>query len=168
MTHHHSSRTALFLLGITIGLVSVATRTDAFSLPQPSPATIHQPSLVLIWASPPSHDDDCSDPGMEGAAEERAVMLAQELFEELLPPKHNNNKNWNEKHLARGGAAHFHEESNAELEASEDAAAWDAHDCSNDAGMEAAAEERAVVLARELMHDLKMKQQKKNNNENEK
>eukprot|EP00978_Attheya_sp_CCMP212_P015325 scaffold39546_cov62-Attheya_sp.AAC.3 len=45
----------------------------------------------------------------------------------------------------------IHEETNEELLLSEEAAAQDAHDCS-DPGMEAAAMERAVMLAAQLAH----------------
>ena len=157
------TRTAL-LLGIAVGLFAVATRTrtDAFSL-RPSLTIVHRPSISLLAGT--DDDDraaaawdahDCNDPGMEGAAEERAVMLAEEMLHELQQKQDKTNE-WNDQHLAHG-AANVHEESNQELKASEDAAAWDAHDC-NDAGMEAAAEERAVMLANEFMHDMKLKQQ---------
>lgn len=63
------------------------------------------------------------------------------------------NPSWNEEHLAHD-ASEIHEETAAELKESEEAAAWDAHDAP-DAGMEAAAEERAVMLAAELVHKMK-------------
>lgn len=53
-----------------------------------------------------------------------------------------------------------HEEDTLELRESEEAAAVDAHDA-NDPGMEAAAEEWAVMLAAELVHKLKEKQEAK-------
>ena len=67
---------------------------------------------------------------------------------------------WNEKHLAHS-ASDIHEETAEELLESEEAAAWDAHDAP-DAGMEAAAEERAVMLAAELMEKMKQKKAKEN------
>ena len=52
------------------------------------------------------------------------------------------------------------ETSKEEIFESENSAAWDAHDC-NDPGMESAAEERAVMLANEMMEKLvKEKNQK--------
>jgi hypothetical protein len=100
---------------------------------------------------------DCSDPGMEAAAEERAVMFAAEMIHKMKggrkkdEPKKVNT--WNEEHVARG-VTQVHEETEEELKDSEDAASWDAHDCS-DAGMEAAAEERAVMLAAEMIRRMK-------------
>ena len=66
---------------------------------------------------------------------------------------------WNDKHLAHG-AQEVHDETNDELLDSEEAAAWDAHDAS-DAGVEAAAEERAVMLANEIIHKLKERSEQK-------
>ena len=100
---------------------------------------------------------DAPDAGMEAAAEERAVMLAAELMHKMKQKKIDGTKenNWNKEHLAHG-ASEIHEETADELKESEQAAAWDAHDAP-DAGMEAAAEERAVMLAAELMHKMKPK-----------
>ena len=105
---------------------------------------------------------DAPDAGMEAAAEEWAVMLAAELTHKLKTKQANNNQSsnnnkddWNKAHLAHG-VANLHEEDNEELLASEEAAAVDAHDAP-DAGMEAAAEERAIMLAAELAHTLKQK-----------
>ncbi len=90
----------------------------------------------------------CDDPGMEAACEERAVMLANEMA--------------NEKHLIHG-ASEIHEETEEELKESEAQAAWDAHDC-DDPGMEAACEERAVMLANEMARKLKEKAAKQSQN----
>lgn len=60
---------------------------------------------------------------------------------------------WNENHLAHG-AAKIHEETEEEIIESEEAAAFDAHDC-DDPGMEAAMMERAVMLASEMAHKKK-------------
>jgi hypothetical protein len=102
---------------------------------------------------------DAPDAGMEAAAEERAVMLAAELVHKMKHKKQSNQgttrDQWNEAHLARD-SSEIHEETPEELLESEDAAAWDAHDAP-DAGMEAAAEERAVMLAAELVQKLKQK-----------
>ncbi|CAB9499110.1 expressed unknown protein [Seminavis robusta] len=102
---------------------------------------------------------ELSDPGMESAAEERAVMLAAEMVhewkEKKTQEKPSNQEKWNEEHLAHG-ASEVHEETTEELLESEQAAAWDAHDLS-DPGMESAAEERAVMLAAEMVHEWKEK-----------
>jgi hypothetical protein len=66
-----------------------------------------------------------------------------------------NDENWHDKHLAHG-AKEIHEETDEEMLESETAAAIDAHD-SIDAGMEAAAEERAVMLAAEMAKKFKEK-----------
>ena len=99
---------------------------------------------------------DCDDEGMEAAAEERAVMIAAEMMHKMKEQKKSDGgktDNWNNEHLAHG-VADVHEENAQEMLDSEDAAAWDAHDCS-DAGMESAAEERAVMLAAEMTHRMK-------------
>ena len=99
---------------------------------------------------------DCDDEGMEAAAEERAVMIAAEMMHKMKEQKKSDGgktDNWNNEHLAHG-VADVHEENAQEMLDSEDAAAWDAHDCS-DAGVEAAAEERAVMLAAEMTNRLK-------------
>ncbi|KAK1737545.1 hypothetical protein QTG54_011831 [Skeletonema marinoi] len=113
---------------------------------------------------------DLSDSGLEAAAMERAVMLAEEYKEQQLKKKEMDRRN----EPCVGGAALINslEEQHAEvrktaftdddeslLEA-EDAAAIDAHDLS-DSGLEAAAMERAVMLAEEY----KEEQIKKNNKE---
>lgn len=99
---------------------------------------------------------DSIDAGMEAAAEERAVMIAHDMIHKMKggeQPK--TNSKWSEEHLAHG-IAQVHEETDEELLESEQAAAQDAHD-SMDAGMEAAAEERAVMLANELIHEMREK-----------
>jgi len=60
---------------------------------------------------------------------------------------------WNEEHLIHG-AKEIHIDTESELKEAEEEAAMDAHDCS-DPGMEAVAEERAVMLAQELAQTLK-------------
>jgi hypothetical protein len=107
---------------------------------------------------------DISDSGMEAAAEERAVMLAHEMIHEMKHRKkqaatETSDDKWIEEHLAHD-ISEIHEETNAELLESERAAVEDAHDIS-DAGMEAAAEERAVMLANELIHEMREKALKK-------
>jgi hypothetical protein len=116
---------------------------------------------------------DCSDPGMEAAMEERALMMAHDMAHQLKEKalqqdkvaESTNNKmeNWNAEHLIHG-AHELHEETDAELRESEDAAAMDAHDC-NDPGMEAAMEEYAVMLARELTHKTKEEANKARQND---
>ena len=112
---------------------------------------------------------DLSDPGMEAAAEERAVMLAAEMTHKMKEGRQNDDSDgtstWNDEHLAHG-IADVHEETDDEIKDSEDAAAWDAHDVS-DAGMEAAAEERAVMLAAEMAHKMKEKAAKRGEGENQ-
>lgn len=71
------------------------------------------------------------------------------------------NDDWNDTHLAHGWQQ-VHEEDADELLESEQAAAMDAHD-DTDPGMEAAAEERAVMLAAELIHTLKVDKQRQQN-----
>ena len=110
---------------------------------------------------------DLSDPGMEAAAMERAVMLAAEYKEEQLK------KQLEDRIISKpcnGGAALIksideqYKEAGKSIVATdeesllddEEAAAIDAHDVP-DAGMEAAAMERAVMLAAEY----KDEQQKK-------
>jgi hypothetical protein len=108
---------------------------------------------------------DCPDAGMEAAAQERAVMLAHEIIHEmkLKQTAHTTNSaqnplvdhlpTWNDQHLAQD-LSQVHLETDLELHESEIAAAEDAHDCP-DAGMEAAAEERAVMLAQEYIQEIK-------------
>lgn len=109
---------------------------------------------------------DSPDAGMEAAAEERAVMLAREMIhkrkEKTERAKENagTNNKWNQEHMAHG-ASQGHEETADELLESEMEAAWDAHDAP-DAGMEAAAEERAVMLAAEMVHKMKENKAKEN------
>ena len=117
---------------------------------------------------------DCNDPGMQAAMEQRALMMAQEIAHQLKEKAlqqdsvaesiKNKMENWNEEHLIHG-AHEIHEETDAELRESEDAAAIDAHDCS-DPGMEAAMEQRAVMLARELAHKMKEQAKAKRNDDN--
>jgi hypothetical protein len=118
----------------------------------------------------------CSDPGMQAAMEERALMMAQDIAHQLKEKALQQDsvaesikskmENWNEEHLIHG-AHEIHEETDAELRDSEDAAAIDAHDCS-DPGMEAAMEQRAVMLARELAHKMKEQATKARHNDGKK
>eukprot|EP01082_Thalassiosira_pseudonana_P003784 g2515.t1 g2515 contig12:271779-273041(+) len=90
---------------------------------------------------------DVSDSGMEGAAMERAVMMAQE-YKELLKKEREEPKKESTvgkvKSMFKGGNA----DDNDDLFDAEEAAAMDAHDLS-DAGMEAASMERALMMAEE-------------------
>lgn len=104
--------------------------------------------------------DAASDPGMEAASEERAVMLANEMAHKLKEQaskqtKQQEENEWNKEHLIHG-AGEIHEETDEELAEAEAEAAWDAHDCS-DPGMEAAMMERSVMLANEMAHKMKEK-----------
>ena len=82
----------------------------------------------------------------------RILSLPSQTSEEEKRPNE-----WNDAHLAHGWME-VHEEDSDELLESEAAAAIDAHD-DPDPGMEAAAEERAVMLAAEFAHKLKLKKQ---------
>jgi len=113
---------------------------------------------------------DLNDPGLEGAAMERAVMLAEEYKEQQLKKKEMDRRN----EPCVGGAALINslEEQHAEVRKTafttdedslldaEDAAAIDAHDLS-DSGLEAAAMERAVMLAEEYKEQQIKKNKKK-------
>ena len=104
---------------------------------------------------------DLSDPGFEGAAMERAVMLAEEYKEQRLKKKKEMErrrssaaliKSLDEQH-DKGRKATFLSDDESLLEA-EDAAAVDSHDLS-DPGLEGAAMERAVMLAEEYKEQKK-------------
>ena len=69
-----------------------------------------------------------------------------------LTAQRSNNDAWNDAHVAHG-LDDVEEPNASDLHDAEEAAAVDAHDAI-DAGMEAAAEERAVMLAQELAHKL--------------
>jgi hypothetical protein len=102
---------------------------------------------------------DSIDAGMEAAAEERAVMMANEMAKKLknssesLSSAERRRDEWNKEHL------HYHEEREQDLLEAEEMAAFDAHDCS-DPGMEAAAEERAVMMAQDMVRKIKHKADK--------
>jgi hypothetical protein len=156
---------------------------NASEIHEDTPDELREGEDLAAWDA-----HDCSDAGMEAASEERALMLAQEIahkmHEEALEHKRDRSKQnhnvvvdelkpgtkknvWKDAdHLIRG-AAEIHEDTAEELRDGEDSAAWDAHDCS-DAGMEAASEERALMIAQEMAHKLhegalklKQKQQEK-------
>ena len=103
---------------------------------------------------------DCPDAGMEAAAEERAVMMAEAMH---LTAKHEIHAEMED----HGGSIDpwsrlsADEVDAAELEQAEEDAAYDAHDCA-DAGMEAAAEERAVMMAYDMAEKRKEEARKKN------
>ena len=91
---------------------------------------------------------DCPDAGMEAAAEERAVMMAESMH---LKPKHEIHAEQTSSADESVPAPHISMDKvgDAEVKQAEEDAAYDAHDCS-DAGMEAAAEEFAVMMAYEM------------------
>ncbi len=114
---------------------------------------------------------DVSDPGLEGAAMERAVMLAEEYKVEQMKKKKVMVRT---SELCNGGAAlinsldeqqgkirtaYLSTDEESLLDA-EEAAAIDAHDV-NDSGLEAAAMERAVMLAEEYKEQQMKKNDKK-------
>lgn len=92
---------------------------------------------------------DLSDPGMEAAAMERAVMMAEEFKINQSNKKTQYSKNQIKSETKKEISREVHTDENASLLDAEDAAAFDAHDLS-DPGMEAAAMERAVMMANEL------------------
>ncbi|KAL3796294.1 hypothetical protein HJC23_008614 [Cyclotella cryptica] len=95
---------------------------------------------------------DLSDPGMEAAAMERALMMAEE-FKVKQSIKQHPRKTKQTKAATIGGKAHdMQTNQDDSLSDAEDAAAFDAHDLS-DPGMEAAAMERAVMMAEEFKID---------------
>jgi len=110
---------------------------------------------------------DVSDPGLEAAAMERAVMMAEELKEgasvvrkpmrKLPVTSKSVEKTENTQKNSEDTSLTAEEE---ELLEAEDAAALDAHDVS-DAGFEAAAMERAVMMAEEFKEKAHAKQTKK-------
>ena len=109
---------------------------------------------------------------MEAVAEERAVMIANELIHKKKKQQQQQRReraqqqqaSWNDQHLAHS-VEELHLETSKEIFESENSAAWDAHDC-NDPGMESAAEERAVMLANEMME--KLLEREKNQKETKK
>jgi hypothetical protein len=105
---------------------------------------------------------DVSDPGLEAAAMERAVMIAQEYKEKMKKKTDKTSSREpcvggaaliksleEQRNELRKGALKIDDES---LLDDEDAAAIDAHDVS-DPGFEAAAMERSVMLAQEYKTD---------------
>lgn len=103
---------------------------------------------------------DCPDAGMEAAAEERAVMMADAMH---LKPKHEIHAEMEDHGTSIDPWSRLSadEVDAAELEQAEEDAAYDAHDCA-DAGMEAAAEERAVMMAYDMAEKRKEEARKKN------
>ena len=115
---------------------------------------------------------DVNDPGLEAAAMERAVMLADEYKEQQMKKKKEVMERRSEP--CKGGAAlinsldeqqgkvrktHLSTDDESLLDA-EEAAAIDAHDV-NDPGLEGAAMERAVMLAEEYKEQQLKKNDKK-------
>lgn len=148
--------------------------SSSFSPPRALYSQLHEETNDELKASEEAAVADarhCSDAGMEAAVEERAVMMAHEMMhEKKIPagqPQPPNDidadttakEDWNQQHLVHG-AGQIHQETDEELRESEEAAVLDAHDCS-DPGMEAAMEERAVMLAREMMEKRKNEAAKK-------
>ena len=108
---------------------------------------------------------DVSDPGMEAAAMERAVMIAEDFKEEQI--KKNSKKLSKETLLGKIKSFFrndFDDDDEDDLLEAEDAAAFDAHDLS-DPGMEAAAMERAVMIAEEFRESHKHPHENKSDNE---
>ena len=165
----------------TAVIFSIAIETEAFaphsSLRWRQAVACNQLQIVEQMLTLYSHDDDlrqaeddaafdahdCPDAGMEAAAEERAVMMAESMH---LKPKHDIHAEQTSSAASAEKAVpapHISMEKvgNAELEQAEEDAAYDAHDCS-DAGMEAAAEERAVMMAYEMAEKKKARKQSGN------
>jgi len=117
---------------------------------------------------------DISDPGMEGAAMERAVIMAVEFKEQQIQKGKDEllevgDAEANFAHDLSDAAAIEHankisvgdsDDKDADADTTqfdaEEAAAVDAHDVS-DAGIEGAAMERSVIVADELIHELQSK-----------
>ena len=91
---------------------------------------------------------DVSDAGMEGAAMERAVILAEEFKRDHKRTEKNATADKSFEVKRTNSDEHTTNDSDDLFEA-EEAAAFDAHDLS-DAGLEAAAMERAVILAEDM------------------
>ena len=91
---------------------------------------------------------DLSDAGMEAAAMERAVMMAEEYKHDHPKIAKHEHKQTTEVTNTAPSKKEQEDEGPSLLDA-EEAAAFDAHDLS-DAGMEAAAMERAVMMAEEM------------------
>jgi hypothetical protein len=93
---------------------------------------------------------DLSDPGMEAAAMERAVMMAEEMKNRKSEKKETSTPTkLPTKTKASIKSEVKTDDADDSLLDAEDAAAFDAHDLS-DPGMEAAAMERAVMMAEEM------------------
>ena len=162
---------------LTTVIFSFAVDSEAFvphsSLRWREAVAWNQLQIVEQMLTLHSHDDDlrqaeddaafdahdCPDAGMEAAAEERAVMMAESMH---LRPKHEIHAEQTPSADEAVPAPHISMEKveNAELEQAKEDAAYDAHDCS-DAGMEAAAEERAVMIAYEMAEEKKEEARKK-------
>ena len=91
---------------------------------------------------------DVSDAGMEGAAMERAVIMAEKFKRDHQRKEQNVTADKSSEVKQTTSNHHGTNDSDYLLEAEEDAA-FDAHDLS-DAGMEAASMERAVMMAEDM------------------
>mmetsp|Transcript_24628 Transcript_24628/g.51116 ORF Transcript_24628/g.51116 Transcript_24628/m.51116 type:complete len:241 (+) Transcript_24628:75-797(+) len=103
---------------------------------------------------------DLSDAGMEAAAMERAVMMAEEFKKQPKSVKDSPKIDGQTKSIFRHGL----DESDEEFSEAEEEAAFDAHDLS-DAGMEAASMERALMMAEEYRDAHSHQKEKKPKND---
>lgn len=100
---------------------------------------------------------DFPSSGVEADTMERSVMMESDtepkIKEKAEHPERKETYQWEEDHLIHGAKA-IHEETEAELQESEEAALFDAHDC-DDPGVEAAMMERAVMMVSKMAHKMK-------------
>jgi hypothetical protein len=158
---------------IILTLLALTTLVEGFA-PHIRPSCISTASRIAVpQHAKSSHQDlydaeeaaamdahDVSDPGMEGAAMERSAMLAEDLLHAKKGEKKANHKLRAPKRSdGKIGRLYRYKSTIAHQEVyeAEEAAAFDAHDVS-DAGMEAAAMERAVMMAADMMKKKKHSQ----------
>ena len=91
---------------------------------------------------------DLSDAGMEAVAMERAAMMAEEYRESHSQPQGKKAETKSVVEKVKSIFRHDLNDNDEDLLEAEEEAAYDAHDLS-DAGMEAVAMERAVMMAEE-------------------
>lgn len=176
LSDHHNSqintirkRTSIFqtqyntIMKLILTILALATLVEGFA---PHIGHNFSSSRIAVLQRANPHQDlydaeeaaavdahDVSDPGMEGAAMERSAMLAEELMHAKKVEKKVDHKNRAPRRSdGKMGRLHVHKSTVAhqDIYEAEESAAFDAHDVS-DAGMEAAAMERAVMMAADIM-----------------
>lgn len=147
-------------------LICVVTVTQGFAPHLNSRTKIFAIDVKTLYASSSSHQDlfdseeaaafdahDLSDPGMEAAAMERSAMLADKMVEDIKSSTKKRHPDTNPRRSdGNRGRLRLHKSilSHQDLYNAEEAAYVDAHDVS-DSGMEAAAMERAVIMAADIL-----------------